>query len=101
VGHHLHADHILPWAKYPGRRYDLRNGRALCPACHQKRHRLERTLRAKRKREFMAVVDAAVAQSKSDQTTATVEEYAAIRRLVAQKTVPKWYLRQYGMCPEP
>jgi hypothetical protein len=32
----LHADHIKPWISYPELRYDLTNGRTLCPPCHRK-----------------------------------------------------------------
>lgn len=35
-GGELHADHIKPWIAYPELRYDINNGRALCPPCHRK-----------------------------------------------------------------
>jgi 5-methylcytosine-specific restriction endonuclease McrA len=31
---HLHADHIESWANNPELRYDTKNGRTLCRACH-------------------------------------------------------------------
>lgn len=34
-GGELNADHILPWASHPDRRYDVENGRTLCVACHK------------------------------------------------------------------
>jgi len=34
----LHADHILPKAKYPKLALDIDNGRTLCNRCHYKRH---------------------------------------------------------------
>jgi 5-methylcytosine-specific restriction endonuclease McrA len=33
-GVELHADHIKPWAQCVEDRYDVANGRALCPPCH-------------------------------------------------------------------
>ncbi len=38
-GHHggvLHADHINSWVDYPELRFELTNGRTLCPPCHRK-----------------------------------------------------------------
>jgi 5-methylcytosine-specific restriction endonuclease McrA len=32
------AHHILPIHEYPELRYDVRNGAALCDACHNKEH---------------------------------------------------------------
>lgn len=32
----LHADHIKSWVDHPELRYELSNGRALCPPCHRK-----------------------------------------------------------------
>jgi len=32
----LHADHMKSWVAYPELRYELDNGRTLCPPCHQK-----------------------------------------------------------------
>lgn len=31
----LHADHILPFATHPDKRFDIENGRTLCLECHQ------------------------------------------------------------------
>lgn len=36
IGGELHADHILSFAAYPERRFDLNNGRTLCVECHKK-----------------------------------------------------------------
>ena len=35
-GIYLHADHIKPWATYPGLRYKVDNGRTICKECHWK-----------------------------------------------------------------
>lgn len=35
----LEAHHIKPWADYPGLRFDLDNGIALCTECHKATHR--------------------------------------------------------------
>lgn len=35
----LNAHHILPWALYPERRYDVANGITLCKSCHINLHR--------------------------------------------------------------
>lgn len=35
-GGQLHADHVLPWARYPEHRFDVDNGRTLCVPCHCK-----------------------------------------------------------------
>jgi hypothetical protein len=33
------ADHILPWAYFPDKRYDINNGRTLCLECHKKTYK--------------------------------------------------------------
>ena len=38
VGGILIAHHILPWADYPESRYEVGNGIALCPTCHDRAH---------------------------------------------------------------
>ncbi len=38
VGGILNAHHILAWAKYPDKRYDIDNGVTLCKECHHKVH---------------------------------------------------------------
>lgn len=35
-GGELHADHIKQWITHPKLRYELSNGRTLCPPCHRK-----------------------------------------------------------------
>lgn len=35
-GGDMHADHIKPWALFPDLRFDVSNGRTLCPPCHRK-----------------------------------------------------------------
>ena len=35
----LHAHHILPWATFPEKRFDRKNGIALCTSCHLVLHR--------------------------------------------------------------
>ena len=35
-GGYLEADHIKPFAYFPELRFDVSNGRALCPSCHRK-----------------------------------------------------------------
>lgn len=35
-GVYLEADHIKPWAYFPGLRFELSNGRTLCRLCHDK-----------------------------------------------------------------
>lgn len=35
-GGYLEADHIKPFAYFPDLRFDVSNGRALCPSCHRK-----------------------------------------------------------------
>jgi 5-methylcytosine-specific restriction endonuclease McrA len=32
----LHADHIIPFCRDKGKRFDLSNGRTLCATCHKK-----------------------------------------------------------------
>ena len=33
-GGRMAADHILPWALFPEKRFDVSNGRTLCQPCH-------------------------------------------------------------------
>lgn len=35
-GGELHADHIKQWVLFPKLRYNINNGRTLCPVCHRK-----------------------------------------------------------------
>jgi transposase len=34
----LHAHHVKPWKDHPELRYDVDNGKTLCPPCHQRAH---------------------------------------------------------------
>ena len=39
----LHADHIKSWFLFPRLRFDINNGRTLCPSCHAKTHSYGKT----------------------------------------------------------
>ena len=42
VGGKIQADHILPFALYPEKRFDVNNGQTLCKECHKFKTRIDR-----------------------------------------------------------
>lgn len=54
-GGYLNADHILAFADYPDKRFDLENGRTLCIECHKKTPTFASNLRNARTTKYGTV----------------------------------------------